>query len=176
RAVFAEILPQLTVSALRYFGFMEEPDGECSWLFVEDAGGKEHAPRPEEHGDLIARWLGLLHVEAARVAAAARLPERGPDHYLEHLRSARATIVRNLGNPLLRAEDLAGLGNIVSGCDFLEARWNRIERFCDALPRTLVHGDLVVKNMRVRLGRAASALLVFDWETAGWGVPAPDLS
>src|SRR5205823_7356763 len=39
----------------------------------------------------------------------------------------------------------------------------------------LVHGDLVVKNVYLRSSPAGLALLVFDWENAGWGVPATDL-
>jgi len=44
------------------------------------------------------------------------------------------------------------------------------------MPRTLVHGDFEPKNMRVRSGPAGVDVLLFDWETAGWGVPAPDLA
>ena len=45
----------------------------------------------------------------------------------------------------------------------------------------LVHGDLVTKNVRVQHGlggtnSASPALLVFDWENAGWGIAATDLA
>jgi aminoglycoside phosphotransferase (APT) family kinase protein len=43
------------------------------------------------------------------------------------------------------------------------------------MPRTLVHGDFVGKNVRVRKGPTGSTLLPFDWESAGYGVPAADL-
>ncbi len=44
------------------------------------------------------------------------------------------------------------------------------------MPRTLVHGDLSPKNARVRASQAGSSLLIFDWDCAGWGVPAVDLA
>ena len=39
----------------------------------------------------------------------------------------------------------------------------------------LVHGDLVPKNVRLTARPAGFGLFVFDWEYAGWGVPATDL-
>src|SRR5262245_40007694 len=43
------------------------------------------------------------------------------------------------------------------------------------MPRAFVHGDFKVKNLRARAGPARAALLCFDWENAGRGVPAADL-
>jgi len=40
----------------------------------------------------------------------------------------------------------------------------------------LVHGDLAAKNARVRTSPNGNRLLILDWETAGWGVPAIDLA
>jgi len=39
-----------------------------------------------------------------------------------------------------------------------------------------VHGDFVAKNVRLRVDSKDPAFLVFDWEYAGWGIPATDLS
>jgi Ser/Thr protein kinase RdoA (MazF antagonist) len=39
-----------------------------------------------------------------------------------------------------------------------------------------VHGDLSPKNVQVRSEGADSTLLPFDWENAGWGVPAADMA
>jgi hypothetical protein len=175
RTIYEEVLPHLPVTALRCYGSVGEGDGRFSWLFLEDGGGQEYSPQREELRVLAAAWLGLLHTSAARVAAAARLPDRGPGHYLGHLRSARAAILGNLTNGALTREDRALLRAIVSQCDALESRWDQVQRVCDRMPRTLVHGDFVVKNVNVRPGPAGPAFLAFDWETAGWGVPAPDL-
>jgi aminoglycoside phosphotransferase (APT) family kinase protein len=43
------------------------------------------------------------------------------------------------------------------------------------MPRTLVHGDFVPKNVRVRKARHGRELVAFDWETAGLAPPAADL-
>src|SRR5262249_21460515 len=101
---------------------------------------------------------------------------RGPGHYLERLRSARSRILGNLAHPALQAADLAVLQAIVAQCEALEARWDRVERFCQGLPQTVVHGDFADKNVRVRTGQGGTALLPFDWSNAGWGIPAIDLA
>jgi aminoglycoside phosphotransferase (APT) family kinase protein len=64
---------------------------------------------------------------------------------------------------------------IVSLLDALEVRWDHVEGCCTAMPRTLVHGDFQARNMSVRMSQGGPALVPFDWELAGWGVPAPDL-
>src|SRR5262249_12724962 len=67
------------------------------------------------------------------------------------------------------------LRSIVLRCDALEARWGQVEKWCDEMPRAFVHGDFKVNNLRVRSSLGGTVLLPFDWETAGWGVPAADL-
>jgi hypothetical protein len=174
-AIYVEVLPRLPLTALHCYGLVEEGDGPFCWLFLEDAGEERYSPECEAQRALAGRWLGVLHTAAAHVGAAARLPDRGPGCYLGHLRSARETVRRNVTNPELATEDRKLLESIVSRCDVLEARWRQVERACEDMPRTLVHGDCVAKNVRVRRGPAGLALLPLDWEMAGWGVPAPDL-
>jgi hypothetical protein len=174
--VYAEILPHLPVPAPAYYGLVEEQGGTCCWLFLEDVGEERYSPGNEEHRRLAGHWLAALHTSAARLAVAARLPDRGPGHCLERLRSARSRILGHLANPALKAADLAILRMIVSQCDALEGRWYEVEQFCDGLPRTVVHGDFAEKNVRVRTRQGKTALLPFDWSNAGWGVPAIDLA
>jgi len=176
RTIYEQVLPHLPITALHYYGFVEERDGEYCWIFLEDAGREEYSPFIEEHRTLAAQWLGLMHTSATRVTATAHLPDRGTGHYLEHLRSGRARIRRNLANPALDADDLVILETIVSQYDGLVLRWGQVEEFCEGLPRTLIHGDFTGKNVRVRTGQAGIVLLPFDWEDAGWGVPAADLA
>jgi hypothetical protein len=173
RTFYEDILPRLPVPTLRYYGFVEEPGSGFCWFFLEDAGGGPYSPLLAEHRALAGRWLGLLH--ASCVAPVACLPDRGPAHYLGHLRSAGEAVRKRLAGPPLPAADVRVLGSIVSGCEVLEARWGQVEKLCDGLPRTCVHGDFKVKSLRVRSGRAGPALLAFDWENGGWGVPAADL-
>ena len=68
------------------------------------------------------------------------------------------------------------LRTIAANYDVVETHWAEVEQFCAGLPRTLVHGDFVIKNLRLQSGANGPALLVFDWEMAGWGVPATDLA
>jgi hypothetical protein len=176
RAVYEHTLPALPVPALGYYGSVEEPEEGCGWLFLEDAGEERYSPLLGEHQDLAGQWLALLHTSAARLAAAAGLPDRGPDYYLGHLRSARETILANRTNPALGAEDVAVLAAVVRQGEAAASRWGEVERWCERMPRTFIHGDFAPKNMRVRAGPAGSELLPFDWGSAGWGVPAADLA
>jgi hypothetical protein len=176
QTIYEEVLPRLPITVIRYYGCVMEPDNEFGWLFLEDAGKQKYSPFLEEHRALAAQWLGRLHTSAAHVAIAEHLPNRGPRHYLEHLRSGRDKIMCGLANTELTADDLVLLKKIVAQFEFLEACWSQVERFCETLPWTLVHGDFTGKNLCIRSGQAGIALLPFDWEDSGWGVPATDLA
>jgi hypothetical protein len=175
RTIYEDVLPHLPLPALHYYGFVEEEESPYCWLFLEDAGGEKYSPSIREHSVLAGRWLGRMHTSAVRIAAAARLPHRGPSHYLEHLRAGRQTILGSLSNPALKGDEWAVLETIIAQCDLLERRWRQVEKWCEGIPSTLVHGDFRPKNARVRIDPAGVTLFALDWETAGWGVPAADL-
>jgi hypothetical protein len=130
----------------------------------------------EEHRLLAARWLGIMHTSAARLAAASQLPDRGPNHYLARLQSAHGVIERGFAELTLNRDDRITLESILYQCDLLKGHWRKVEQWCEPVPRTLVHGDFVRKHLRVRTGPCGIALLPFDWETAGWGLPTTDLA
>jgi Phosphotransferase enzyme family len=176
RSTYEEVLPHLPVSTLHFYGCVEEPGVELCWLFFEDAGERAYSPSIEEHRALAVQWLAVMHTSAVHVAAVARLPDRGPDNYLRHLRSGRAKIEEYLTALALNAYDARVLKSILSQCSLLESHWSEVEEFCCAMPRTLVHGDFAPKNVRVRIERRGMALLPFDWEMSGYGVPAADLT
>ncbi len=176
RAVYDEFLPSLPMPAVRCRGFVPEPEGEFCWLFLEDAGTDAYSPASEEHRVLAGQWLGTLHRARLSADFQALLPDRGTNHYLQLLRATQAGLGARFDNPVLPADDVAMLRNVVAQCAVVEAHWDELERFCPGLPRTLVHGDFVVKNLRLGAGSNGPALLVFDWEMAGWGVPATDLA
>ena len=176
RTIYEEVLPRLPGPTLRCYGYLEEPTDQFCWLFLEDAGEEDEALPLEEYRVLAARWLATMHHATVNAGLDARLPDRGPGHYLEHLRLARRTILANLADSGLDAEDVAILEAIVTQCDTLERHWTEVEELYTGMPRTLVHGDFVQANVRVRTGPDGVAFLPFDWEIAGWGAPATDLA
>ena len=175
RMIYEEFLSALPLPALRYYGMVEEPDTGFCWAFLEDARGQEYSTGNREHRELAGRWLGTIHKAAASAVFERHLPGRQPDHYLELLRASRATLVCHLRNPALGEADLLTLQALTPYCDLLEAHWSELEGACAGVSPTLVHGDFSMKNVRVATAGAGLALLVFDWEYAGWGVPASDL-
>jgi hypothetical protein len=175
RTIYTEILPHLAIPALHYYGFLEEREGSFCWLFLEDAGSKKYKLDFDLHRVLIAQWLGSMHTSAASVAAAVSLPDRGPNHYLMQMERARDAIRHIMADSALEVQDRTVLGEILSTCSFLEMHWGQLAAFCEQMPRTLVHGDFAEKNGRVRPSLSRSDLVLFDWELAGWGVPAIDL-
>ena len=176
RIIYQELLPRLPHPALRCYGFVAEPEGEFVWLFLEDAGPHAYSPANEEHRALAGRWLATVHGTRVSADLQALLPDHGPGHYLQLLRSARATLLAHVDNPALSAEEVALLRRLRARCEVIEAHWGELERYFWGWPRAIVHGDFVVKNLRVSSGATNPALVVFDWEMAGWGVPATDLA
>jgi hypothetical protein len=172
RTVYAEILPEIPLSGLAFHGFLDEVDDDCCWLFLEDAGDAQPASADEVDPVRTARWLATLHSAAADLAATATLPDRGPDHHLAQLRRLRASIVEHFDNPVFGQSARETLHRIRGQCDLVESHWQEIDAFCGELPRTLVHGDFVRKNLRMRPG--TEDMLVFDWEFAGRAIPAVD--
>jgi hypothetical protein len=171
--IYEHVLPHLPMASLRCYGLVEEADSDYSWLFLEDAG--EVLPHLHaDHLELAAHWLGLLHTCATQVDSARGLPRKEPSSCLKRLQSVRDTI-RDFAKPGLRGEDSMVLEAMVSNCDQLTSLWDRIVTWCEGVPSTLMHGDFVQKNLRIRMGRLEDVLLVFDWGEAGWGVPAADL-
>jgi hypothetical protein len=143
---------------------------------MEEATGADYSNLLVEHRAQAARWLGLLHSSAAEAAATEHLPDAGPGRYLELLRATRELTRQHLGNPVLSPDDVIFIEGIRARLDDLAAHWNRIEEFCGGVPQTLVHGDFNGKNLRLRSANGNTTVVVFDWELAGWGVPAVDLA
>lgn len=174
RTIYERVLRRLPGRSLRFYGLVQERDDEFCWVFVEDAAGVPYSPTAAAHGRLAAEWLAALHTLTPADVGALGLPERGPGQYLDCLRVGRERIRRNLANPVLGEDDRAILAGIVEQCGAAEALWPRIQACCDAVSPTFVHADLHAKNIHV--SRDGNALLPFDWESAGWGPPAIDLS
>ena len=175
-AVYEELLPNLPMPSLRYYGKVRDADRQHCWLFMDDAGDERHWPVEPEHRRLAARWLATIQLHAGEFVRTSALPDRGPRHYLVHLLNAQEEIERHLRRPGAATDGPLVLEDLLAMLGMLESRWREVATFCDTLPRTLVHGDLVPKNMRVLRDGRNIGLAVFDWETAGLGVQAPDLA
>ena len=175
RTVYEHILPRLPVTTPRYYGSKQE-DRAFVWLFFQDVGDARWSPSDPVHLTLAGRWLGRMHTAATQVGAARRLPDGGPSRYLDHLRGGRHTMRVNLANEALGPDDVELLTRLIATLDALEGGWDRLEHACSGVPRTLVHGDFQRKNAYVRSGAHGLELFAIDWEMAGWGVPAVDLT
>ncbi len=176
RAVYERVLPRVAVPTLGYHGFLEEPDGEHCWIFIDEAIGDSYSRLLAGHRAEAGRWLGLLHASAADVPINGHLPDGGPRRYLEILQATCDFIQQHLDNPVLTPDDVALLEQHQARLCDVAARWDRLEEVCEGAPRTLVHGDFNGKNLRLRSENGHSSIVVFDWEAAGWGVPAADLA
>ncbi len=175
--LYRNVLPCLPLPTLRWYGFVEDEDPAFGWLFLEDAGEERYSSSSKEHRTLAARWLGTLHTfTAAHEAVKAWLPDRGLNYYRRILRQVHETIRPSLGNPALSADDVLVLNSILSHCASLESHWSQVEGICNVMPQTLVHGDFSAKNVRIRQGQHGLELLPLDWDAAGWGVAAADVS
>jgi hypothetical protein len=177
RLVYEQLLPGVSAPTLRCFGWVPEPAGAFGWLFLEDAGAHAYSSASGENRVLAGHWLAALHRTDLSPPLRAALPDRSPAHYLQRIRFCRAALRRRVDNPALSAQESESLRTLVAWLDLMEARWPELQRFFQTWPQALVHGDFVVKNLRLRsAGAGAPELLVFDWEMAGWGVPAVDLA
>jgi hypothetical protein len=172
RVIYERVLPMLPVSGLEYYGSIGEPDGLYAWLFIEDAG--DEVCTDADTIEFI-EWLGRLHASAS-CRQAPNVHEPGPSHYLEHLRSARRRILAGIEAPHFLPDELDVQQRVLRLLDVLERRWPELEALCRPFPKTLVHGDLSSKNIRVRRTRAGAVFFALDWETGGWAVPAADLA
>jgi hypothetical protein len=174
--VYETFLARLPLSSLRVLGSLMEPDNETQWFFVEDAGDCHFSRADPEHRALAARWLATLHTGAATLVEIEQLPRRSSDFYLDFLREALAIMKETESTYPTLARRVA-LDDMERVARLLEMRWTELDRFCDALGTTLVHGDFIDKNVRVGRDNGGDIpLFVFDWEMAGRASPAIDLA
>lgn len=190
RTIYAEVLPKIAVTQLRYYGFVTGSAEDFSFLFLEDARGVEFDPSDPAHRTLSTRWLAQLHLSSAALPAPPPLPDRGPPHYREHMHAARSVIERSYENPALDKNEHATLDRMLRLFAVAETKWAEIDELCQQIPRALIHGDFAERNVQIRtqsrhlektagggvVSTSAAALYAFDWEVSGWGLPVVDLA
>jgi thiamine kinase-like enzyme len=171
--LYADVFPRLPLPAICVYGVLEAHEGH-SWLFLEDCGDEWYTPKVEEHRQLAVDWLATLHTASAR--SLPWLPRTGSTFYFAVLRTAQREVRRSLGHHALSPENVATLDRILRWLHRAEERWHEFEAACADSPESLVHGDFLPKNVRIRRRRGRLELVAFDWETSGWATPAADLA
>jgi aminoglycoside phosphotransferase (APT) family kinase protein len=175
RRIYQEVLADLPVPVLRCLGGVPDSDPRFAWLFLEAAGGADFDADSPAHRAAAAAWLAGLHMGTEGHRILPELPDRGPDHYLEHLHDGRRRIAECFDNPVLRDKDRELLDAILRALDVVESNWSAVDEACDGAPQVLVHGDFAARNARVGGEGCDARLWVFDWEVAGRGPPGIDL-
>jgi aminoglycoside phosphotransferase (APT) family kinase protein len=91
------------------------------------------------------------------------------------LSANRSALVAGLRNDHLDAPGGRVLRAAIRRLDAIETAWPGVVGVIDDLPGSLVHGDFVRKNLRLRDGTEGPSIVAFDWEMSGWGPPLLDL-
>jgi hypothetical protein len=174
RMFYEDVLPQLSMSKLEYYGSFVE-NGEHLWLFLEDAGGRKFSFSNPGDRQAAVLWLASFHTSGARLIKPDMLIERHPAYYLNRLTSAKRVQASHINNPILSATDRQTLAN---GLDQMAATinsWDKIEALYDRLPHSVIHGDFKTKNINLRVDNNRTSIFPFDWENGGWGIPGVDM-
>jgi aminoglycoside phosphotransferase (APT) family kinase protein len=174
RTVYERMLSRLTEPSLALHGAVDEPGKDFCWLLLEEGQGQKYRRELRSHRAAAGRWLRSLHAALADLEPVTSMPARRPPHYLALLRSARAAVASRLRTA--GAESDRVLESMLVQCEQLMAHWEELEAACAPARDTLVHGDFIDNNVLIRSGPSGLVVLPFDWEKAGWGVPAEDLS
>lgn len=171
--VYRDVLAQLPITATRLLG--TAPDGERSWLFLEDAGEQPFDSGLASHRRLAAVWMAQVHGGARLLPGVSELPDRGPSHYRALLASVEALLGETLGNPALSSEESAVAEGALEACGALRSSWPHAAAALAEAPPTIVFGGFSSKNACVRESADGPVLMPFDFESAGFGCPAIDL-
>jgi len=171
RFIYENVLSCMSKTTLNYYGHIEAEDQTC-WIFIEDANGNPFSFKNIYHTSLAIDWLTELHTCVPRLDC---LTVRGIEYYFSHLITAHDAIISNLSNQALCDADIRLLKSIISHLQYIRHRWDIICKLYEQMPKGFIHGDFTAKNLRVRSDNHRSALFVFDWELAGWGLPGIDM-
>lgn len=173
QSIYENVLSRVSLNSVGYHGVVEADDPRFLWLFIEDVGNQRYTPRDENHRRLAAEWLGALHVAVDQEHLTATT-NRGPDFYRQHLQSITANLPQLNSDPLPPGGREV-LDAILHLCRMLESQWNSLDDFCRSIPRTVIHGDCLPKNIHIRGTGDQSSVAFFDWGNAGIGLAGTDL-
>jgi hypothetical protein len=156
-ALYGEVFPKISAPTLRFYGSEEIPGAEYCWIFLEDGGDRKCSYRRKPDRALAVEWLAALHTSAHHLDLDF-LP--GPDLYFaSHLREGRELIAGSLDNPVFSSEHRGLLSQVVRDLEITAFHRDEVAAYCSKMPKTLVHGDFVAKNIRIKDRTGAPALL-----------------
>ena len=173
--IYREILPQVPIHSIHCFGAVKEQNSNFGWLFLEEAVGDWYSEENIEHRTIAAEWLAALHTTTATFTEKNNLPEHGVARYFPCIGQIESSIRHNFNNPALIETDKVALNNILGHLAYIKSLWRKFELVIREMPRCLVHGDFVGKNVRVSHSSQETKLCVLDWDIAGWGTPSVDI-
>lgn len=174
--IYESVLAKLPVSSLRFYGLARDSDPDFSWLFLEDAGDA-FEPSSPLHLEATGRWLAELHAAAADAIGDHALPHCcGMGKFEDRLARSQALLRGMRSSGQLGAEQRNLVRALGLEIDRLAQSRRAIAACCGEHRDTLIHCDLTRKNVRIKERDGSPAVLVLDWESAGRGVAATDLS
>jgi ATP-binding cassette, subfamily B, bacterial len=174
--IYEHVLPRVPLPSLLVYGLVEA-DGGLRWIFVEDGCRLKYSGTNRVHRNAGLRWLSALHGAEVPSLMQSALPDRGVAHYRRHLDSAENALRAAASYSHLDASGKAIVEDALRSCELMEGAWPSVEAVCAHSPSTLVHGDFVPKNLRLRRTPADDIeVLALEWKTAGLGPPEVDLA
>ena len=147
RAVYEGVFPRLRGVPLKYYGSVEEEDGSCLWLFLEDVGNEKLDPRSGLQRELAARWLGQVQAAIGPDDLPDFIPIRGAASYQGCLRSILRAVAGLRARSRLDKPSSAFVERIGVQCSALESRWSEIEALSAGVPTVFAHNDCLPKNV-----------------------------
>jgi ATP-binding cassette, subfamily B, bacterial len=176
RAVYERLLAALPVRPPRYFGHLDESEGEFGWLFTEYVEGEPVRVTDQRHLSALAEHVGGVHSGAASLEGLRDLPDRSLTFFYRQVESATAQLQLGIENETIGPCDRDVLEAHLDLLQGLHGAWDGLAHTMEHVPPTLVHCDLISSNTRIAGANGDARVVVFDWEYCGFGTPAPDVA
>jgi thiamine kinase-like enzyme len=174
QAIYEDILPHLPLQFLQCYGSIQEKD--YGWLFLEDSKGIEWSTTVQWQNLLVTDWLAVMHRYATEHEdVLKRLPDRGPQYYRRQMHSAKTWLQDNLQDSSMPAAVGCLIRSMLGNLDAVDSNWQLTEKIAVRLPRTLVHNDMLPKNVHLHRQGSSKFISIFDWEMSGYGLPFTDI-
>jgi hypothetical protein len=163
--MYQQILSPERFGTPRLYASRWAPSAGTCWLFLEDVGGGPLVYNPD-----FSLWLAAARWAAGFHAATRDLPAGQTRFLRPYGRAEYRGCVERIERKL-PGLDAAYRPAVCRALDYYAGIVDRLE----ALPQSVIHGELFGKNIVVRAGRSDGPLAVIDWESAALGPSYLDL-